>query len=279
MKLVLDVGGTSIRAEIYEHGMCVSTLHAKSREKGLAAYIEEILLTHAAIKLVCISYAGQVRDGVILSAPNITVDRHDITRYFAAKYGIEVLIENDLNCALLAEAKEHDSDDICAVYVGTGLGLGVKSGGGLIRGASSVATELGHIPYKKAPFSCGCGRDNCIELFASGSALEKWSRYYLIGSCELDALRRSEAAHAKEIYEEFLNALLVALGTVITLFNPKVLVLGGGVMENNPFLYETILKKIPLYALGASLEGIAILQTNIKDAPLKGAYLLKDTNE
>jgi hypothetical protein len=50
-------------------------------------------------------------------------------------------------------------------------------------------------------------------------------------------------------------------------------------MENNPFLYETILKKIPLYALGASLEGVAILQTNIKDAPLKGAYLLKDTNE
>lgn len=279
MKLVLDAGGTSIRAQIYEHGMCVTTLHAKSREKGLAAYIEEVLATYGAIKVVCISYAGQVRDGVILSAPNITVDRHDIKKYFAAKYGIEVLIENDLNCAVLAEAKEHESGDICAVYVGTGLGLGVLSGGNLVRGASSVATELGHIPYKKAPFACGCGRENCIELFASGSALEKWSRYYLLGSCELEALRTSEAAHAKEVYEEFIKALLAALGTVVTLFNPKVLVLGGGVIENNPFLYEIILQNIPLYALGVSLEGLKIVQTTIEDAPLKGAYLLKDTNE
>jgi len=279
VKLVLDAGGTSIRAQIYEHGMCVTTLHAKSREKGLAAYIEEVLATYGAIKVVCISYAGQVRDGVILSAPNITVDRHDIKKYFAAKYGIEVLIENDLNCAVLAEAKEHESGDICAVYVGTGLGLGVLSGGNLVRGASSVATELGHIPYKKAPFACGCGRENCIELFASGSALEKWSRYYLLGSCELEALRTSEAAHAKEVYEEFIKALLAALGTVVTLFNPKVLVLGGGVIENNPFLYEIILQNIPLYALGVSLEGLKIVQTTIEDAPLKGAYLLKDTNE
>ncbi|MDD2566850.1 MAG: ROK family protein [Thiovulaceae bacterium] len=279
MKLVLDAGGTSIRAQIYEHGMCVTTLHAKSREKGLAAYIEEVLATYGAIEVVCISYAGQVREGVILSAPNITVDRHDIKKYFAAKYGIEVLIENDLNCAVLAEAKEHESGDICAVYVGTGLGLGVLSGGNLVRGASSVATELGHIPYKKAPFACGCGRENCIELFASGSALEKWSRYYLLGSCELEALRTSEAAHAKEVYEEFIKALLAALGTVVTLFNPKVLVLGGGVIENNPFLYEIILQNIPLYALGVSLEGLKIVQTTIEDAPLKGAYLLKDTNE
>jgi glucokinase len=279
VKLVLDAGGTSIRAQIYEHGMCVTTLHAKSREKGLAAYIEEVLATYGAIEVVCISYAGQVREGVILSAPNITVDRHDIKKYFAAKYGIEVLIENDLNCAVLAEAKEHESGDICAVYVGTGLGLGVLSGGNLVRGASSVATELGHIPYKKAPFACGCGRENCIELFASGSALEKWSRYYLLGSCELEALRTSEAAHAKEVYEEFIKALLAALGTVVTLFNPKVLVLGGGVIENNPFLYEIILQNIPLYALGVSLEGLKIVQTTIEDAPLKGAYLLKDTNE
>ena len=279
MKLVLDVGGTSIRGEIYEHGACIATLHAKSREKGLAAYIEELIAAYSAIKVVCISYAGQVRDGVILSAPNITVDRHDIKKYFAAKYGIEILIENDLNCAVLAEAKEHESGDICAVYVGTGLGLGVLSGGNLVRGASSVATELGHIPYKKAPFACGCGRENCIELFASGSALEKWSRYYLLGSCELEALRTSEAAHAKEVYEEFIKALLAALGTVVTLFNPKVLVLGGGVIENNPFLYEIILQNIPLYALGVSLEGLKIVQTTIEDAPLKGAYLLKDTNE
>lgn len=276
MKLVLDVGGTSIRGVIYENEKPTQELHANSREKGLAHFIEDILKNNSHIKTVSIAYAGQVRDGIILSAPNIDVDKHAIKEYFETNYKIKLFIENDLNAAILAEAKEHTCQDICAVYVGTGLGLGVISGDKLIRGAKSVATELGHIPYKKAPFLCGCGRDNCIELFASGSAIEKWLKYYSFDFEDLEVLKTSKDSKKREIYEEFLESLLYALGTVITVFNPKVLVLGGGVIENNQFLYEIIKEKIPNYALGASLDGLKIVQTNIKNAPLKGAYLLKD---
>ncbi|MDY0116569.1 MAG: ROK family protein [Sulfurimonadaceae bacterium] len=279
MKLVLDVGGTSIRGAIYENEKAIKELHANSREVALASFIENIIKENSAIKTISIAYAGQVRDGVILSAPNIEVDKHEIKNYFETKFGVKLFIENDLNAAILAEAKEHTCHDICAVYVGTGLGLGVISGNRLIRGARSVATELGHIPYKKAPFLCGCGRDNCIELFASGSALEKWQKHYSLENLDLEILKSSNQPHAKELYEEFLKALLFALGTVITVFNPKVLVLGGGVIENNPFLYEIILEKIANYALGASLVDLQIVQTNIKNAPLLGAYLLKDENE
>lgn len=276
MKLVLDVGGTSIRGAIYENAKIIQELDANSREIGLAHFIENILQNNSKIKTVSIAYAGQVRDGVILSAPNITIDKHAIKEYFETNFKIKLFIENDLNAAILAEAKEYTCQDICAVYVGTGLGLGVISANKLIRGARSVATELGHIAYKKAPFVCGCGRDNCIELFASGSALEKWLKYYSFDFEDLKLLKVSKDSKKQEIYEEFLKSLLYALGTVITLFNPKVLVLGGGVIENNQFLIDIIKEKIPNYALGASLDGLEIVQTNIKNAPLKGAYLLKD---
>lgn len=276
MKLVLDVGGTSIRGAIYENEQAIQELHANSREVGLAYFIENILQENSSIKTISIAYAGQVREGVILSAPNIEVDKHEIKSYFETKFDVALFIENDLNAAILAEAKEHKCADICAVYVGTGLGLGVISGGKLIRGARSVATELGHIPYKKAPFLCGCGRDNCIELFASGSALEKWQKHYELDFEDLEILRTSTIPKQKEIYEEFVESLLFALGTVITVFNPKVLVLGGGVIQNSPFLYKIIVEKIANYALGASLVELKIVQTNIKDAPLQGAYLLKD---
>lgn len=276
MKLVLDVGGTSIRGALYENEQVKKELHANSREIGLAIFIENTLKENSAIKTVSIAYAGQVREGVILSAPNIEVDKHEIKNYFETNFDVKLFIENDLNAAILAEAKEQKCEDICAVYVGTGLGLGVISGGKLIRGARSVATELGHIPYKKAPFLCGCGRDNCIELFASGSALEKWQKYYELDFEDLEILRTSTMPKQKEIYEEFLESLLFALGTVITVFNPKVLVLGGGVIQNSPFLIESIVEKIANYALGASMVELEIVQTNIKDAPLQGAYLLKD---
>jgi glucokinase len=173
----------------------------------------------------------------------------------------------------LAEGKFFDSKDICAIYVGTGLGLGVLSSSLLISGFESMATELGHIPYKVAPFKCGCGKSNCIELFASGSAIEKWKEYYnLDKSLTIKELRNTQ------IYDEFIEALLHATGTAISLFNPEILVFGGGVMNNNKDIIEIVIARIHEYALPIALKNIQIKNTTIDNASLEGAFLLKDYN-
>ncbi len=274
MNLAIDAGGTHLRAEIWQGDVLVAQKKAKSGEIGLCAWIEKLLLEYNDVATVGISYAGQVHEGIILSSPNISVDCHNIKETIEQKFGVKLYLENDLNCAVLAEAKEFGVQNICALYVGTGLGLGVVEGGRVVCGAKNVATELGHIPYKKTALTCGCGRNNCLELFASGSGIAKQiTAKNLICAPTLEALK---AIGENAIIASFEGALLVGAGTALTLFNPQVLVLGGGVIEANPYLEDFILKHIKQYALPNSLQNVTICKSRLKNAPLMGALLLKD---
>ncbi|MBU0632218.1 ROK family protein [bacterium] len=278
MTLSIDAGGTNCRAEISDDEGVVSSLSAKTAEIGLSSWIETILNEQKQIKNICIAYAGQVKDGVIISAPNMKIDNHDIKNYFEKRFDVKLFIENDLDCAVLAESTYFDSGDICALYVGTGLGLGVVSSHNLITGYSGVATEIGHIPYKDAPFRCGCGKNNCLELFASGSGIIKFKKHNFIeDSLRLTDLRVSTNMDAKKIYDEFEKALLFALGSVITLFNPEILVLGGGIIAADEDILEIINSKVKDYAMPIALQKLKIVKTQMQNAPLKGALLLKES--
>lgn len=277
MNLAIDAGGTNLRAEIWSKDKFVDDAEAKSGEMGLCAWIEMLLAKYKDVKTIGISYAGQVENGKIVSSPNILVDEHELKKRIESKYSVLLQIENDLSCAALAEAIEFESQNICALYIGTGLGVGVIERGRLVRGFKNVAAELGHIPYQRAPFRCGCGRDNCLELYASGSGLAKWIEYKKL-SCSV-SLKELTEVQEYEIVEMFYDALLKAAGTTLTLFNPQVLVLGGGIIEANPHLEEFVVKNIKDYALLNSLEGVKICKSRLKNAPLLGALLLKDLND
>jgi len=276
MNLAVDVGGTNLRAEVWDESLHVDSLNAKSSEIGLATWIESIIDKYKEIKTIGIAYAGQVEDGCIISAPNIDIDKKDIKKFFESTYNVSLKIENDLTCAVMAEAKFHNSKNICALYVGTGLGLGVIESGKILRGSHNMAAELGHIPYKEAPFKCGCGRSNCIELYASGSAIGKWIDYKAL-TCKamLEDLKSSQNRDIVEMFEE---ALLYGVGNVISIFNPEVLVLGGGIISSNTYLLDLINQHVDKYALPQALKDVKICISSIDDAPLQGALLLKDYN-
>jgi len=113
------------------------------------------------------------------------------------------------------------------------LEAGVMSGGNPIRGVSNLAGEIGHIPFRDTPFPCGCGKFNCLELSCSGGAILKWAEYLQRSFTKLEEL-------PKDTHKRFLEGLMYASSTLITLFNPQVLVLGGGVVESNPFLVKYV---------------------------------------
>jgi len=266
MKLYIDIGGTNLRAEI--HGLAdVIYENSSSTELDLVEYIERKLDQYKEIDFVGISYAGQVKDGVIISAPNIEVSKKEIKKYFEEKYEISLEIENDLNCAVIAEADYFKEKNLVAIYIGTGIGSGFVENGKLVHSNSNLVGEIGHIPYKKAPFKCGCGKDNCIELFASGSALQKWSKEENVN---LQKLKQADS----EIASQFEEALLHAIAIAITLFNPKVLVLGGGVVEKNGYLLDLVKSSIKKYAPVFSLNDLEIKKTELTNAAMSGVKLL-----
>jgi glucokinase len=275
-KLYIDLGGTHLRSELHGGGATEKD-HAGAQATGLAAYIAAKMAQHPEIRFIGVSYAGQVQGGRILSAPNLTIDEPEIKAAVEARYpGVRLEIDNDLNCAVMAEAEQHGAQSVAALYVGTGLGAAVIDGGKLVRGGRNLAFELGHIPYREAPFACGCGRTNCVELSASGSGMQKWLRHHGSEAVpDLERFGKSDIAYERSIAGDFERALLHAAGTLVTLANPELLVLGGGVIAQNPYLKELLETGLGEWALRPSLQGLRIELSTLENAPLEGTKLLE----
>ena len=275
-RLAIDAGGTWLRYEIVgEREECG---RVPSQETPLWSFLSSLLKRFPDIDAAAISFAGQVHEGVILSAPNIEIDEPEIENMAESTFGIPLKIENDLNCAALAESVYWNEKDVTALYSGTGLGCGIVAGGEIFHGCRSLAGEIGHIPYKKTPLRCGCGKENCLELYASGSGIEKWMEYLgCEGKPDLRMLAASQKAECRKIAEGYIEAMLAASATAVTLFNPKILVLGGGVIEHNPEVVDRIERDIAEYALAESLNGLKIVRSRMENASMQGAKLLLDT--
>ena len=279
MIAALDVGGTNIRCNIIaSDGSMVASESMSSHNVELVRTVESIVEKYK-IEKVGISYAGQVDKGKIISAPNITVDRPDIQRYFFKKHNIELHIENDLKCAALAEYRHlHCSSTMVAASIGTGFGSAIIENGRLFRGSHNLAGEIGHIPHKYSEVPCGCGNHYCIEAFCSGSALSRWIEYYGLPVKEhtIQNLKELASAEADLILKNFHEAFLFSIGTIISLINPKVIVLGGGVVKKNRYLLEMANEDAYKYSLSISRKQVEIVMSELDNASIRGAQLLVD---
>lgn len=245
MILAIDIGGTYFRYKF-------ETKQGKFETKKIDV-IEKIkeLINKFNPRAIGISFAGQVNIGVILSSPNINIKETDLRKIIK----IPFILENDLNCAAFAESRYFDEKYLVALYSGTGLGAGIIENGKIIRGYMNLAGEIGHIPYKESPFICKCGKNNCLEFFASGSGIEKWK------NLGVDILKK-----------EYIDALLFAIGSLNALFNPKIIVLGGGVIMHNLWVIEKIKKNLKNYV--PNFDRFELKITKLKDASLIGAEML-----
>lgn len=273
MKLFIDVGGTNLRSELHTSSEIISQ-KVSSQERELVKYIEHLLVLYPLISFIGISFAGQVYKGEILSAPNLHVSKPKIKEYFESRYNLKLEIENDLKCAVVAEAEFFKSDSIVALYVGTGIGSAFIDEGKIVRGVKNQAFEIGHIAYKEAPFACGCSKTNCLELFASASGMNKWMKHFNIPKLLLDELENSKEKHTKEIAISFKEALLHAVAMLITLCNPEVIVLGGGVIKNNEYLLKYIKENLEGNVQKNTLKEVQIVVSSLKNGSMEGAKLL-----
>lgn len=277
-KLFIDIGGTHLRSEVWSEREIFSECIG-SKEFGLLSYIDRVMQKYPDISFIGISYAGQVNEGVLVASPNINIDEYDIVSAVKSRYGIALEIDNDLNCAIRAEAAYWKVDNIAALFIGTGIGSAVIDKGKLVAGSRNMAFEIGHIPYRDTPLLCGCGRSNCIELYASGSGISKWLTLYgRDQNPNLEQLKNSLVEDERSVAAEFERAVLHAAGVLVTLTNPELLVLGGGIVEQNPYLVSLVRENLKEYALKPSLKTLQIEKSVLENAPLSGAKLLENSH-
>lgn len=290
MKLFIDIGGTNLRSELHTASEVLQE-EILSQENDLIEVIESKLFAYPKISFIGVSFAGQVHNGEILSAPNLTIKEHKIKEYFESKYkNLRLEIDNDLKCAVRAEAEYFKSNSVLALYIGTGIGSALIDGGKLVRGVNNQAFEVGHIPYKKAPFLCGCGKDNCVELYASASGMKKWMEYYQnkgtafakqnvssdMPKLFLSELENSDDIKKRELSSGFKDALLFATATLITLANPSKFVLGGGVIKRNTYLLEFLKENLEKHTFSNSLKDVEIVISELENGAMEGVKLLEE---
>jgi glucokinase len=162
------------------------------------------------------------------------------------------VVENDANCAAAAEhsfGAAKGTEEALVVTLGTGIGGGVIGRGSLFRGANNFAGEIGHMVIDPNGLPCTCGKQGCWERYASGSGLGRMARdaaaagraarvVELAGGdpevvrgehVVLAAAEGDEQAEA--IFEEVAQWLARGLANLANLFDPQIIVLGGGLVE------------------------------------------------
>lgn len=202
---------------------------------------------------VCTAGFLDYHSGLVHQSPNL--EWHEpvpLARMLEEKIGCPVLIENDTNAAVLGEvhfgaARGHSN----AIYItlSTGIGGGLYLNGRLYRGTDGFAGEIGHTKAFGKGRPCKCGGSDCLETWASGSALarsagEIWDETELENGHITTAWVFEEADRGNTIAQSIIDhaAANIGLGlsNLVTLLNPSCLVIGGGVAANRNDFMEKI---------------------------------------
>lgn len=256
--LCFDIGGTFIK-----YGLCDENFNLLEKDKiptlaenGGQSIIErviEIIEQYDSIDRVAVSTAGQVdsENGIVVystdNIPYYTGMR--VKSLIENKTGIPTFVENDVNSAALGEAHfgaaKGVSDFIC-LTLGTGIGGAIFLNNKLYKGSASSAGELGHMIIHSGGKQCTCGGEGCFECYASASALIK--AVNKVSPVELNAFQifEKENIEKPEIRSEidkWIDEIIVGLVNIIYIFNPSMIVLGGGIM-NEDYIIELIDRKI-----------------------------------
>ena len=250
--LSFDIGGTEIKYAFCDENFNLTeknTVPTNAHEGGakIIERIVEIIKGCEGIDRVGISTAGQVdsKKGEIIfatdSIPGYTGTK--IKKIIEAETGIPTAVENDVNSAAIGEAvfgaaKGYNSF-ICLTY-GTGIGGAIFLDGKLFTGNSFSAGEFGHIVTHAGGKSCTCGGFGCYEAYASASAL--------VNSVKE---KTGKSLNGREIFENFgnpvirnaidgwIDEIVIGLKGIIYIFNPELVVAGGGIM-NEQYITDEI---------------------------------------
>jgi predicted NBD/HSP70 family sugar kinase len=189
--------------------------------------------------------------------------------------GVPVVVENDLNAAAVGAAAALGlSGDLAYLALGTGVAAGLLLGGELRRGARGAAGEIGHVPYDPTGPVCPCGQRGCLELYASGSALDAaWSaRDGRPAATDLFAAAAEGDTEAVRIRDAFADAVAAAVRLLVLTCDVEHVVLGGGVAEVGRPLLDAVAVRLRRQTAGSPfLRSLAIaerLQVTPRDVPV-----------
>ena len=256
--LTFDIGGTNIKYALCNEKFVLSDKHTVPTEahKGgqeLVLKIISIIEQYDNIDRIGISTAGQVdsENGIVVySTDNIPYyTGMMVKKIIENKTGIPAFVENDVNAFAMGEAKfgagKGKSDFLCLTY-GTGIGGALYLDNKLYKGMGSSAGEFGHMITHAGGKQCTCGGEGCYECYASTKAL--LDSVNKRNSTQLNAFEIFEKENfskpeIRSVIDQWIDEMIIGLINIIYIFNPPLIVLGGGIM-NEDYVIDLIDRKL-----------------------------------
>lgn len=288
--LGIDWGGTYIKAGIIdkENRLLEDLVLLSNEFKRKEVFIEKIEdivknFKRYNIKAIGIGAPGiiDVKKGFIYYLPNIPGWRnYPLSKVLKKKLNLEVFIDNDANVFALAESRvgiAKGKQVAIFLTLGTGLGGAVLLAGKILRSRTS-ASELGHIPMSIDGKKCSCGGSGCIETFVGAKyILEEYNRLKNCKAKEVKEIYESALKNDKialKIWENFANALGKFLAGLVNVFNPEMIVLGGGVSGAFRIFKPKLLEVIKKQAMWPHTKDLKIVKAKLKKPGIIGAGIL-----
>lgn len=168
--------------------------------------------------------------------------------YLHEAFGLPIATENDANALAVAEkhfgAAKAASDFVC-ITLGTGVGGGCYIGGRLNRGSHFFANALGHIPIEVGGLPCTCGLSGCLEPYTNSSALLCYAANGSFTSAEqVIAAANSGDSVAQGAIRTLAGYLAIGCASMVSLLDPEMLILAGGLAQDNPLLLEALKEEL-----------------------------------
>ncbi|RPF51056.1 ROK family protein [Aquisalibacillus elongatus] len=243
MKIIgVDIGGTKVRMGVLDDEMNILLDERVPTTFPLDELLEKeilrILKDHPDVEAIGIGTHGFVdsKKGRIVYATDLLPGwtGTEVKKQLEEATGLRVEVDNDANCAALAEAKigaAKDYDRTVCLTLGTGLGGGVIIDDFLLSGGpNGGAAELGHMTLYPGGVECACGRRGCFEQYVSGSALRRRIEEAKL-PYQPEEIFKVDDPKAKQLVSEFTYDLAVIISSLQATFDMEVVVLGGGVSD------------------------------------------------
>jgi glucokinase len=300
----VDVGGTNIRVGLVDAaGQIVDqqrTVTPDDGRKRLDSIVELVLSvgerTGVSGLPVGVGAAGLVDlDGVVRYAPNLDWRDAPLRAELADALGVDVNVENDAAAAAWGEyrvgAAQHADGGALMLTVGTGVGGGLVVDDRLIRGATGIGGEFGHIIVYEGGPRCPCGNDGCLEAMASGTAIGRMGREAVSGGTtpeselhRIDDVTGTAVTEAAKAGDELAVQILgraggwlgVGVASLVNGLDPEVVIIGGGVLSAGDLLIEPAVEAYHARVIAREHRTVPpVLRAQLgDDAGLIGAALL-----
>ena len=268
LRLGIDMGGTLTKFLVLDHGEkryeeSVPTPNDSCGSiVGMIVEKYETLKKRFSIERIGIGVPGVVKNGEVF-ADNLPIKNEPLQELLEKHISVPIAIDNDANCAALAEARlgANQCQNLVMVTIGTGIGGGIVLDGKIRQGRGGMG-EICHMSIEATDGEmCACGHRGCWESYAATTALVKRAERAALehpNSYLCDLYRQNNSLNgilifkalkadcpvAREVFSAYLDRLAVGLKNIAYIFDPDVIVLAGGITRDGNLFIDELRRRV-----------------------------------